>query len=61
MQNCAMAVKGDVLTITVNLAESQGTSKTGKSEIIATTAGNISIPGKPELKLGLNLYRPRAQ
>jgi len=59
MQNVQMSVKGDVLTIMVNLAESQGASKTGKSEIIASTSGNVTVPGKPDIKLGLNCYKPR--
>jgi len=57
MQNVQMQVTGDKLTITIDLSKSQGPSKSGKSEIIATTGGNASVPGKP-FKLGLNLYRP---
>ena len=30
----------------------------GKSDILATTNGNVSIPGT-DLKMGLNLYSPR--
>ena len=45
------------LIITINLTKEFGRSKSGKSTIIATTAGNISIPDHPDIHLGLNLYR----
>jgi hypothetical protein len=49
MQNINMVVvkegDGDVaLIISINLTKEFGRSKSGKSTIIATTAGNISIP-----------------
>lgn len=51
-------VKGEEnLIITINLTKEFGKSKSGKSNIIATTAGNISIPDHPDIHLGLNLYR----
>ena len=45
------------LIITINLTKEFGRSKSGKSTIIATTAGNNSIPDHPDIHLGLNLYR----
>lgn len=56
MQNVAMKVTGTILTITVDLSKKLGISKSGKSQIIATTGGNVSVEGKPEVKLGLNIY-----
>jgi hypothetical protein len=56
MKNVKMEVKGDVLTITVNLKQSFGKSKSGKSEVIASTGGNTNVPGREE-KIGLNVYR----
>jgi hypothetical protein len=58
MKNVKLTVKGDILTIEVNLKQSQGHSASGKSDVIATTSGNVSLP-KPneDVKLGLNLYR----
>ena len=47
MKNCVMDVKGTTLTITVDLSKSQGKSKSGKSEVIGTSEGNVSIPGHP--------------
>ena len=52
---------GKILTIQVNLTETQGPSSSGKNEIIATTSGNVNIPvpGKGDVTLGLNLYTKR--
>lgn len=62
MQNINMSVAkdpdgGEELIIVINLTKEFGRSKSGKSTIIATTAGNISIPDHPDIHLGLNLYR----
>lgn len=56
MKNIDMQVTGNVLTIKVDLSKNLGPSKSGKTTIIATTAGNISIPGT-DAKIGLNIYR----
>ncbi len=56
MKNIEMNVTGDVLTIKVDLSKTFGKSSSGKSTIIASTEGNISIPGKEEVKIGLNVY-----
>ena len=57
MTNVSMKVDGDLLTICVNLKERHGRSKSGKTEIIATTGGNVSIPNDPDIKIGLNIYQ----
>ena len=59
MQNVKMQVKGSELVITIDLAARLGPSKSGKTEIVATTAGNATIPGTNGAKLGLNVYLPR--
>lgn len=51
-------VKGNVLTITVDLSAKGHPSKSGKNTVIATTSGNVSI-GKDDIKLGLNVYKPK--
>ncbi len=56
MKNIEMNVAGDVLTIKVDLSKTFGKSSSGKSTIIASTEGNISVPGKEEIKIGLNVY-----
>ncbi len=56
-RNVEVETTGDVLTITVSLKASGAISKSGKSVVIASTNGNVSIPGTA-YKLGLNIYRP---
>ncbi len=56
MKNINMELNGNILTITVDLSQNQGPSKSGKTQIIATTAGNVTIPGS-DAKIGLNIYR----
>jgi hypothetical protein len=59
MQNVKMEVVGNELTIKVDLKQSFGLSSSGKSVSIASTAGNVSVPGYPDIKLGLNVYTKR--
>jgi len=56
MKNVEFSVNGDVLTIKVDLSKTYGKSSSGKSTIIASTEGNVSVPGKDEVKIGLNVY-----
>lgn len=59
VKNVKMSVKGNVLTITVDLAAKRDDSRSGKTEIIASTQGNVLVPGtkaSDEIKLGLNVY-----
>ena len=57
MKNCEMTLNGDILTITVDVSKDFGKSSSGKSIIIASTEGNVSIPEKEEIKIGLNVYK----
>jgi hypothetical protein len=41
----------------VDVSKDFGKSSSGKSIIIATTEGNVSIPEKEEIKIGLNVYK----
>jgi len=56
MKNVEMKVEGNVLTIQVDLTKEFGPSSSGKTIIIASTEGNVSIPGYEEAKIGLNAY-----
>jgi hypothetical protein len=56
MHNAEMSVDGDILTIKVDLSKRYGPSSSGKTIIVATTAGNMSVPGHKSIKLGLNAY-----
>ena len=51
-----MTVQGEVLIIKVDLSKDFGPSKSGKTIIIASTEGNVSVPERDE-KIGLNIYR----
>jgi hypothetical protein len=57
-ENIEIKVQGNTLVITVDLSKTYGSSASGKSEVIASTGGNISVPGRDEVKVGLNVYRP---
>ncbi|MDD3070359.1 hypothetical protein [Methanoculleus horonobensis] len=59
MKNVDMTVEGSVLTIRVDLAKEFGVSKSGKSITIASTEGNVSVPGHEDIKIGLNIYRKK--
>ena len=56
MKNVDMTVDGNILTIKVDLAKEFGPSSSGKTIIIASTEGNVSIPEREE-KIGLNVYK----
>jgi hypothetical protein len=58
MKNVEMTVEGNILTITVDLTKDFGPSSSKKSIIIASTEGNVSVPGRQE-KVGLNVYRTK--
>ena len=60
-ENVSMRVDGSILVIEIDLSQTLGLSSTGKSEIVASTGGNVGVPGQPEVKVGLNVYRPRKQ
>ncbi len=57
MKNCEMKIEGDTLIITVDISKEFGKSSSGKSIIIGTTEGNVSVPGKEDIKVGVNVYR----
>ena len=56
MKNIEMTVDGETLIIKVDLSKDFGPSKSGKTIIVASTEGNVTIPERDE-KIGLNIYR----
>jgi len=56
MKNVEMTVEGETLIIRVDLSKDFGKSKSGKTIIVASTEGNVSVPERDE-KIGLNIYR----
>lgn len=59
-KNVAMSVNGEILTIKVDMSKEFGPSASGKTIIIASTEGNVGAPGNDEIKIGLNVYKPRS-
>ncbi len=59
MKNVEIKVEGNKLIIVVDLTQEFGLSSSGKSMTIASTEGNVSVPGREEVKIGLNIYKPR--
>lgn len=57
MLNCEMDVKGNILTIKVDISKTFGLSSSGKTTIIASSKGNISVPEHEDIKIGLNVYK----
>ena len=54
-ENVTYTIKGDKLTITVDLTHEGGRSASGKNIIIASTKGNVKITD--DATLGLNIYK----
>ena len=54
-----MKVDGNILTIKVDLSREFGPSSSGKTSIIASTEGNVSVPGAEDKKIGLNVYKTK--
>ena len=59
MKNIDMTVEGNTLILKVDLSKEFGPSSSGKTIIIASSEGNVSIPGAEEKKVGLNVYRKK--
>jgi hypothetical protein len=58
MKNVEMTVEGTTLTIRVDLSKEFGPSSSGKTILVATTEGNVTVPGRQD-KVGLNVYRKK--
>jgi len=59
VKNVEMEVVDNILTIKVDLTREFGPSSSGKTIIIATTEGNVTIPSQEDKKVGLNVYRKK--
>ena len=57
MQNVDIKVEGKTMTITVDLTKRLGISRSGKSQLIATTSGNQSfVTEGGNVSVGVNIY-----
>jgi len=56
--NVSMEVKGNIMTLTIDLSEEHGMSSSGKTKVVATTSGskNIATPVGNVL-IGVNINR----
>ncbi len=61
MKNVDMTLDGNILIIKVDVTKEFGPSSSGKTIIIASTEGNISVEGREDVKVGLNVYKKPAQ
>ena len=59
MENVNIKLENNKAIIEIDLTKELGPSASGKSVVIATTRGNVPIPGAETYKLGVNCYRPR--
>ena len=59
MKNVELTLEGTMLTINVDLSKDFGPSASGKTTIIASTEGNVSILEREE-KIGLNIYKKKS-
>ncbi len=57
MKNVELEIVENHLIITVDLSQDCGPSKSGKTRVIGTTAGNVSVPGAEGVKIGLTVYK----
>jgi len=57
MDNVQIEVKEKKVIITIDLNKEFGPSKSGKTIVVATTRGNVPIPGAETFRIGLNCYR----
>ncbi len=57
MLNVEMKNDGNILTITVDMSKEHGRSKSGKTIMIASSQGNVEVPGTNDARIGLNIYK----
>jgi hypothetical protein len=59
LKNINMDVSDNVLTVTIDLSQDQGPSKSGKTVVIASREGNVDVTGHSlpyAIKLGVNCH-----
>jgi hypothetical protein len=56
--NVVATKEGNSVVIRIDLSKSLGRSKSGKSDMVASTGGNVLIPGTSGIKIGVNAYKP---
>jgi len=59
MRNVEMKIVNRHLVIDVDLTKEGVASSSGKSLVIGSTEGNVSVPDMPDVKVGLNVYKKK--
>jgi hypothetical protein len=60
MQNVELSRDGKHLIVKVDLEKDFGLSNSGKTTIVASTQGNVDVPGaEGEIKIGVNVYKKK--
>jgi uncharacterized membrane protein YvbJ len=57
VRNVVVSREGDTLVLKVDLTKTLGPSRSGKTTVVASTEGNVAVPGDKDIKVGLNVYR----
>ena len=60
MLNIKKTVKGSILHLEIDLSQNHGPSASGKTDQVASTKGNVEFIEAPGIKVGVNVYRPKA-
>jgi hypothetical protein len=55
--------EGNKLIAEIDLDKTYGLSSSLKTEIVATTGGNVDVPDEEDsgMKIGINVYKPRGK
>ena len=59
MTNIEMHVEGDKLIVVIDLKQEHGLTSSQKSIKVASTDGNVAVPGREEIKIGINAYKAK--
>ena len=59
MTNVTTKIDKNILTLTIDLSQDHGPSKSGKTIVIATTSGNVKLDHPTGAVIGLNVYKPK--
>ena len=57
MRNIEVYVKDGTLLLKVDLSLPGMLSQSGKNTVVATTAGNMQVPGAPDFAVNCNVFR----
>jgi len=57
MENVSIKVVDGQAVIEIDLTKELGPSGSGKTIVVATTRGNVPIPGAENFRIGVNCYK----